>query len=65
MQASVPEETSLTWSMLGNLATIRSASRTSASVGAPKEVPRRAASTAASTISPRAWPNSSAPHDWT
>ena len=46
--ASVPEETSLTCSTEGTIETIRSASSTSPSVGTPKEVPREAASIAAS-----------------
>ena len=42
--ASVPEDTSRTCSIEGTIATIRSASCTSASVGTPNEVPREAAS---------------------
>ena len=65
MAASVPLETSRTISIEGIAAVMRSASSTSASVGAPNVVPRSAAARAASTISGRAWPNRSAPHDWT
>src|ERR671918_1004405 len=65
MAASVPLETRRTRSTDGTIATSRSASSTSASVGAPNEVPRPAASLAASTISGRAWPKSSEPHDCT
>ena len=49
----------------GDRSTMRSASSTSPSVGVPNEVPSAAARSAASTISWRAWPNSSAPHDCT
>ena len=63
--ASVPLDTSRTISTEGIAATIRSASSTSSSVGAPNVVPRAAAARAASTISGRAWPNRSAPHDCT
>jgi hypothetical protein len=48
--ASVPEETRRTISSDGTASTMRSASSTSASVGAPYTVPRRSArSTASST----------------
>ncbi len=63
--ASVPEETSRTMSTPGSASTILAASSTSASVGAPNDVPRAAASEAARTISSRACPNSNAPHDCT
>jgi hypothetical protein len=49
--ASVPDETRRTFSTDGTQATISAASSTSASVGAPKLVPRRAASRTASTVS--------------
>jgi hypothetical protein len=62
--ASVPEDTSRTWSIDGTIVTIRSASSTSTSVATPNEVPREAVSTAASTISFRPCPNSDAPQDW-
>jgi len=57
--------TGRTASTLGTASPIRPASSTSASVGAPKDVPLAAARAAASTISGRAWPNSSAPQDCT
>jgi hypothetical protein len=63
--ASVPEDTRRTISTEGTIRATASARRTSASVGTPNEVPRPAARTAASTISGRAWPKSSAPQDWT
>ena len=63
--ASVPLETRRTISTLGIASTIRSASSTSSSVGAPNDVPRAAAAVAASTISGHAWPKSIAPHDCT
>jgi hypothetical protein len=63
--ASVPEETSRTFSTEGTASTISAANSTSASVGAPKLVPLRAASRTASTVSGSAWPKTSAPHDIT
>jgi len=63
--ASVPEETSRTFSTDGTASTISAASSTSASVGAPKLVPRSVASTTAAIVSRSAWPNSSGPHDMT
>jgi len=63
MAASVPELTRRTFSTLGTIRTICSASSTSPSVGAPKEVPLRAASPTASRISGSACPNSSGPQD--
>ena len=63
--ASVPLLTSRTISSDGSASTSRSASSTSASVGAPNDVPRSAAAVAAATISSRAWPNRCAPHDCT
>ena len=65
MAASVPEETSRTISTDGTAATISAASSTSASVGAPKEVPSAAALVTASTVFGSAWPKSSGPHDMT
>src|SRR5439155_8584297 len=61
--ASVPLETSRTRSIPGSASTIRPASSTSPSVGAPKVVPLAAAAVAAATISGWAWPNSSVPHE--
>ena len=63
--ASVPEETSRTFSIDGTASTISAASSTSASVAAPKLVPRSAASRTASTVSGSAWPKSERPpgHD--
>ena len=63
--ASVPDETSRTFSTDGTASTISAASSTSASVAAPKLVPRRAASRTASTVSASAWPKRSGPHDMT
>src|SRR2546423_10522195 len=63
--ASVPDETSRTFSTDGTASTISAASSTSDSVGAPKLVPRSAASRTASTVSGSAWPNTSGPHDMT
>ncbi len=63
--ASVPDETRRTRSTDGNASTISAASSTSASVGAPKLVPRNAAARTASTVSGSAWPKSSGPHDST
>ena len=63
--ASVPDETSRTFSIDGTASTISAASSTSASVGAPNVVPRSAASRTASTVSGSAWPNSSGPHERT
>jgi hypothetical protein len=51
--ASVPEFTSRTFSMLGTAAMISSASSLSASVGAPKLVPRRIELSKAATT--RGW----------
>jgi hypothetical protein len=65
MAASVPDDASLTISTEGTARTMASASSTSASVGAPNDVPRRAASVAAAAISSRAWPKRRAPHDCT
>ncbi len=63
--ASVPEETRRTFSTEGTASTISAASSTSASVGAPKLVPRSAASRTASTVSGSACPKSSGPHEST
>jgi hypothetical protein len=63
--ASVPEETSLTFSIDGTASTITSARRTSRSVAAPNVVPSAAASRTASTTSVGAWPRMSGPQDMT
>ena len=63
--ASVPDETRRTFSTDGTASTISAASSTSASVGAPKLVPRSAASRTASTVSGSACPKSSGPHEST
>jgi hypothetical protein len=65
IDASVPEETSRTFSTDGTASTISAASSTSASVGAPKVVPRSAAARTASTVSGSAWPKISGPQDMT
>ena len=65
IDASVPEETSRTFSTDGTASTISAASSTSASVGAPKDVPRAAASVTAATTSGSACPKISGPHDIT
>ena len=49
--ASVPDDTSRTRSIEGTASAISAASSTSASVGAPKLVPRVAAARTASTVS--------------
>jgi hypothetical protein len=59
--ASVPEETSRTISTDGTASTISAANSTSASVGAPNVVPRRAASEIAASVSSSAWPKTSGP----
>ena len=64
MVASVPELTSRTWST-GVRSMIAAARSTSASVGAPYEVPRAAAAVTAAMISGWAWPCSSAPQEET
>ena len=63
--ASVPDDTSRTRSTEGTASTISAASSTSASVGAPKLVPRSAASRTASTVPASACPKISGPHDMT
>ena len=63
--ASVPDETSRTFSTDGTASTISAASSTSLSVGAPKLVPSSAASRTASTVSGSACPKISGPHDCT
>ncbi len=63
--ASVPEETSRTISTDGTASTISAASSTSRSVGAPKLVPRSAASAIAATVSWSACPKTSGPQDST
>ena len=63
--ASVPDDTRRTRSTDGTASAISAASSTSASVGAPKLVPRRAASRTASTVSASACPKRSGPHDMT
>jgi hypothetical protein len=65
MAASVPDETRRTFSTEGTASTISAASSTSASVGAPKLVPRSTASRTAVTVSASAWPKSKGPHDMT
>ena len=59
--ASVPEETRRTISTDGTASTISAASSTSPSVGAPKVVPRWAASAIAASVSSSACPKSSGP----
>ena len=63
--ASVPELTSRTFSTDGTASTISAASSTSASVGAPNDVPRAAASVMAATTSGSACPKINGPHDIT
>ncbi len=65
MLASVPEEVMRSISTAGMRATTSSASATSPAVGAPKLVPRRAASHTASTTRGSAWPSTSGPHEQT
>ncbi len=62
MVASVPEETSRTFST-GVRSTISSASSTSLRVGVPYDVPRVTASWTAASTSGWAWPSSSGPHE--
>ena len=62
MVASVPEETKRTRST-GVRPTISSASSTSASVGAPYDVPRESASRTAAITSGWAWPSSIGPQE--
>ena len=59
--ASVPDETSRTISTDGTASTISAASSTSPSVGAPKVVPRCAASAIAASVSSSACPKISGP----
>ena len=61
----MPEETRRTISALGTRSTTSAASRTSASVGAPKLVPAAAAAVTAATTSGWAWPAISGPQDIT
>ena len=63
MVASVPEEVIRTISTPGSRRATSSASRTSASVGAPKLVPRAAAAVTASITAGCACPATSGPHD--
>jgi hypothetical protein len=63
--ASVPDDTSRTFSSDGTTSTSSAASSTSPSVGAPKVVPRPAASRTAAMVSGSAWPKRSGPHDIT
>ena len=56
MVASVPELTKRTFSTDGSSRVTRSARRTSSSVGAPKDVPRRAAREIARWTKAGAWP---------
>ena len=65
MPASVPELTNRTRSIDGMLSETISARRFSRSVGAPKLVPRPAASVTAATTSGWAWPSTSGPHEQT
>ena len=65
MVASVPLETSRTFSHDGIRSRMASASSTSRSVGAPYDVPSAAARCTASTTLGWAWPRIDAPHDWT
>ena len=65
MAASVPELTRRTFSTDGIASTISCASSTSPSVGAPKDVPRAAASVTAATTSGSACPKINGPHDIT
>ena len=59
--ASVPDETSRTFSIDGTASAISAASSTSASVDAPNVVPRSAASRTASTVSGSACPKMQRP----
>ena len=61
MAASVPDDTSRTCWQPGTRAQMASASSTSPSVGAPKVVPRSAASATARTTLGSAWPSIDAP----
>ena len=63
--ASVPDETRRTFSTDGTASAISAASATSASVGAPKLVPRRAASRTAATVSGSECPKTSGPQEQT
>jgi len=63
--ASVPELTRRTFSAEGTADTIISANRTSASVLAPNDVPRAAASVTAWTTRAGAWPKISGPQEQT
>ena len=65
MVASVPEEVIRSMSTAGMRAHTSSASSTSPAVGAPKVVPRAAASITASTTSGWAWPRISGPQEQT
>ena len=65
IDASVPEFTSRTISTDGIRSMICCASSISAVVGAPKVVPRRAASTTAAMTCGCAWPWISGPHEQT
>jgi hypothetical protein len=65
MVASVPELTRRTISIEGNARVMTSASSTSASVGAPKDVPFPAAAVTAFTTSSGACPRISGPHEQT
>ena len=61
----MPEETKRTISIDGTASITRSASAASASVGAPKEVPRPAASRIAATTTGCACPRISGPYEHT
>jgi hypothetical protein len=65
MVASVPELTMRSLPTAGTRRATSSASSTSASVGAPNDVPRAAAACTASTTRGWAWPAISGPHDST
>jgi len=65
MAASVPELTMRTISIPGMAATTASARATSAGQGAPKLVPRAAASWMARVTAGWAWPSSIGPQDMT
>ena len=61
--ASVPDDTSRTFSMLGTSSTMRRAMVSSASDGAPNDRPLAAASATAFTVPGWAWPRMAGPHE--
>ena len=63
MVASVPEEVIRSISTVGMRSVISSASRSSASVGAPNVVPFSAASIIAAMTAGWAWPRINGPHE--